>query len=293
MGDVRVMGVPIDSVGGRVGTVFGPAALRRAGVVDALGASDLGDLDVLIDPPERDPETGIVGAASVFSTTGAIREAVARHADPGARLVLLGGCCTLAVGAVAGFRQRFGEIGVVYVDGHMDLYDGRNSPSGEAADMPLAVVLGVGPHAWADAAGDEPLLRPDQVALLGFRDLQEARELGSVTPDDLPGLTAMTTADLRERGFGEAGAAARGAVSPDGGPFFAFLDIDVLDGSVCPNDAPVPDGIDWPELTALLRPVVGADECLGVAIACFNPERDPDGVTASRLVALLRDTVLA
>jgi len=291
MGDVRIMGVPIDSVGGRIGTVFGPAALRRAGVVDALKANDLGDLDVLIDPPERDPETGIVGAASVFSTTEVICEAVATHADPGATLVLLGGCCTLAVGALAGFRRRFGEIGAIYVDGHMDLYDGRNSPSGEAADMPLAVALGVGPPAWASAAGDVPLLRPDQVALLGFRDLEEAKELGSTTPDDLPGLTAMTTADLRERGFGKAGAAARQAVSPGGRPFLTFLDIDVLDGSVCPNDAPVPDGIDWPELTALLAPIVGDDACLGVAVACFNPDHDPDGVTATRLVTLLRDIV--
>jgi arginase len=291
MRDVRVLGVPIDSVGGRVGTVFGPAALRRAGVVDDLRADDLGDLDVLIDPPERDPATGIVGAGSVFRTTGAIREAVAANADPGATLVLLGGCCTLAVGALAGFRRRFGEVGAVYVDGHMDLYDGANSPSGEAADMPLAVALGVGPNEWAVAAGDMPLLRPDQVALLGFRDLEEARELGSITPDRLPGITAMTTADLRERGFGEAGAHARRAVSADGRPFFAFLDIDVLDEAVCPNDAPVPDGIDWPELTALLAPVVGNDACLGFAVACFNPERDPDGVTAARLVTLLRDVL--
>jgi arginase len=289
--DVRILGVPIDSVGGRIGTVFGPAALRRAGVVDALGAQDFGDLDVLIDPPERDPVTGIVGAASVFRTTEVIREAVAEQADPDEMLVLLGGCCSLAVGAVAGLRRRFGEVGAVYVDGHMDLYDGLNSPTGEAADMPLAVALGVGPHAWAVAAGEVPLLRPDQVALLGFRDLEEARELGSITPEALPGLTALSTADLRERGFGQAGAAARQAVSPDGRPFFAFLDIDVLDASVCPNDAPVPDGIDWAELTALLQPIVRADACLGVAVACFNPERDPDGVTAARLVTLLRDIV--
>jgi hypothetical protein len=33
------------------------------------------------------------------------------------------------------------------------------------------------------------------------------------------------------------------------------------------------------------------DACLGIALACFNPERDPGGVTARRLVDLLRDVV--
>ncbi len=288
---VRVLGVPIDSVGGRTGTVFGPSAIRAAGLIEKLGAEDLGDLDVLIDPPERDPDTGIVGAASVFRTTEVMRDATARHAGVGSKLVLLGGCCTLAVGAIAGLKRAAGNVGVVYVDGHMDLYDGRNSPSGEAADMPLAVALGVGPDAWADAAGDAPLLRPDQVALLGFRDLDEATGYGSVTPEDLPGLTAMTTDELRARGFSGAGSDARDAIAADGRATFVFVDIDVLDESVCPNDAPVPGGIDWPELTELLAPVVADDACRGIAIACFNPERDPDGAVAGRIVELLGDVV--
>ena len=291
MSGVRVLGVPIDSVGGHIGTVFGPGALRAAGIVEALHAEDLGDLEVVIEPPVRDPVTGIVGAASVLRTTEVVRDATAEHADPDGRLVLLGGCCTLAVGAIAGLKRRVGDLGVVYVDGHLDLYDGRTSPSGEAADMPLAVALGIGPDAWVEAAGDEPLVRADDVALLGFRDLEEARGYGSVTPDDLPGLMAWSTDDLRAGGFADAGAEAATKVTRDGKPFFAFLDIDVLDESVCPNDAPVPDGIDWPDLTELLTPVVGDPACLGIALACFNPERDPDGVTASRLVQLVRDVV--
>jgi hypothetical protein len=33
------------------------------------------------------------------------------------------------------------------------------------------------------------------------------------------------------------------------------------------------------------------DACLGIALACFDPERDPDGMAARRLVDLLRDLV--
>ena len=232
MGATRILGIPIDSVGGAVGTTFMPRALRQAGVVDALGADDLGDLDVLIEPPVRDPETGIVGSDSVLAVTRTIREAVVRTADPDATTVLLGGCCTLAVGAIAGLRDRFGEIGVVYVDGHLDLYDGDNSPTGEAADMPLAVALGRGPWAWGSTVGDRPLLTPPDVALLGFRDLDEARDLGSVTPEQLPGITAMDTTRIREVGPTVAAREARAAVASGARRFWVFVDLDILDESL-------------------------------------------------------------
>ena len=72
------MGIPMDSAGGAIGTTFMPRVLREAGVIEAIGARDLGDLEVLIDPPVRDPDTGIVGSDSVLAATRAIRDAVAR-----------------------------------------------------------------------------------------------------------------------------------------------------------------------------------------------------------------------
>jgi arginase len=283
---VVLFGVPIDCVGEPVGTVRAPGALRDAGVVDALGAHDLGDLDVFLGPAERDPVTGIVGSGSVLDLTRTVRRATTEALDDDGKLVVLGGCCTLQVGATAGVRDRHPDAGLVFVDGHMDLYDGVSSPGGEAADMPVAVLLGRGPSAWGEIV-DAPVLEPRDVALIGFRDLEEARDLGSITPEDLPGMTAIDTEGVRSRGIEGTLAAA----TPGDRRFGVFTDVDVLDPAELTVDAPQPDGLHWGELTSLLRPLVHDPRCLGITLACYNPDLDVDGSGARKVVELLSDVV--
>jgi arginase len=282
---ITLFGVPIDCVGEPVGTVRTPGVLREAGVVEALDARDLGDLDVTLGPAERDPATGIVGSDSVLALTDVVRRATADAIDDDGLVVVLGGCCTLQVGATAGARDRVPDAGLVFLDGHMDLYDGENSPGGEAADMPVAVLLGHGPPAWGGVVG-APVLEPADVALVGYRDLEEARELGSVTPDDLPGITAIDTEGVRARGVETTLAE---AVPPGGRRYWVFTDVDVLDPGELAVDAPEPDGLSWHELTALLVPLVRDPRCLGLTLACYNPDLDADGSGARRVVRLLAD----
>ena len=287
MSGVSLFGVPIDCVGEPVGTVRTPGVLREAGVVDALGARDLGDLDVVLGPAERDPVTGIVGSTSVLELTRTVRRATAEALDDDGLLVVLGGCCTLQVGATAGVRDRFHDASLVFLDGHMDLYDGDTSVGGEAADMPVAVLVGRGPTAWGEVVG-APVLEPADIALVGFRDLEEARDLGSITPEDLPGITAIDTDGVRRMGID----ATVAEVTPPGDRrYWVFTDVDVLDPGELEVDAPQPDGLTWGELGGLLRPLVTDPRCLGLTLACYNPDLDADGSGARRVVDLLADVV--
>ena len=71
------------------------------------------------------------------------------------------------MGAVAGMRDAVGRVGVVNVDGHVDAYDGRTSPTGEAADIPVGALLG---HAGADllaVLGAAPVVRAGDAVVLG------------------------------------------------------------------------------------------------------------------------------
>ena len=135
------VGVPIDSVGAPdggppFGTEEAPEALRRRGFVERVGATDRGDLAVRVTGPDRDPGSGIVGYPSVREMTATVRAAVADVLRSGGRPLLMGGCCSLVMGAVAGLRDVAGRVGVVNVDGHVDAYDGRTSPTGRGGRHP-------------------------------------------------------------------------------------------------------------------------------------------------------------
>jgi arginase len=281
------IGVPVDSVGRSGGTEDAPAILRELRLPEALGARDAGDLAVRIRGEQRDAATGLVASADVLATTAAIRAAVAAALAAGERPFLIGGCCAELPGALAGARDALGApLGLAHIDGHLDLYDGDTSTSGEAADMPISVALGLGPAAWVEAAGG-PTTAPERTALVGFRDRAEARADGMRMPEDLDDPPLLYGADeLREAGV--AAAAAELAVRLGTAPFWLHLDVDALDEAVFPaTDYLQPGGLGWDELAALLAPLAASESLIGASLACYNPDKDPGLACGRRLVEVM------
>ncbi len=286
------IGVPIDSVGlGRAeahGTELAPAALRSASL-GRLGWPDAGDLAVRIPDHERDPASGLVGLDGVLSTTDVVRRAVAERCAAGDRPFLLGGCCTLLPGALAGARDALGSVGLVYVDGHLDLYDGLTSPTGEAADMPVAVVLGDGPRAWVERVAPVPVCPPGAVAVLGHRDRTELADLGAqLAAARRAGVFDADADAIRSDGPAAISRRALDHVLRAADQAWVHVDLDVLDEQVFPaTDYLMPNGLDWDELVELLRPLVASEALVGWSLACYNPEKDEGGRAGRAIVAAL------
>jgi arginase len=281
MARLAVVDAPIDCSGAGRGEEHAPAALRAAGLVERLGARDAGEADARIRDTRRDPDMGVVGAAGVRRASKAIAARVRDVLEARERPLVLGGDCTLLLGV---FQALPRGSGLWFVDGHADFFDGESSPTGEAADMDLAILTGHGPRGLLE--GDAPLLEPAAVVLLGHRPAvlhpDVARENARLDPD----IHALTAPEVREGGAARVGtdAAARLAERPA----WLHLDLDVLDDGVLPAVSyPQPLGLDWDELVALLRPLVAAPNLLGVSVADFNPDRDADGAHAARVVEAL------
>ena len=188
-----MLGVPIDSSGAFVGCERLPAALRAAGLVEALGIPDLGNLQVTIADPVRDPEHGVLGLRDAANACQVVRRELAPLLADGRRPLVLGGCCTLLIGVMAALRDNGTDAGLLFVDGHLDCYDGASSPYGEAADMELAILLGVGAPALTEIAGT---LSDRRVVALGNADEEEAA--GNRSPDPRTFAPAMPIVDFAE-----------------------------------------------------------------------------------------------
>lgn len=281
----RLIGAPIDSVGGAGGTELSPAALRANGNWRHVVAEDRGDLDIRIRDRVRDIQTGVIGLADVVRTTEILRREIACCLRDGHRPVLLGGCCTQVVGAIAGARDALGRVGVAYLDGHLDLYDGVTSPTGEAADMPLAAMLGRGAQSWIDAAGGASL-RPEDIALLGPRDVEDAASRGSLLPEDFnPAIPLWTNLDIAAEGpENVAQAVAKGFDEADR-PFWLAVDVDIVDQAAFPaTDYLMPGGLSWEAFACLVKGLVKSPQLLGISLACYNPEKD-SGLDAGKRLA--------
>jgi arginase len=281
MARLAIIDAPIDCSGAGRGEEHAPAALRAAGVVKRLRARDSGEADARIRDTRRDPATGVIGAAEVRRASAAVASRVREVSDAGECPLVLGGDCTLLLGV---FQALARGSGLWFVDGHADFFDGESSPTGEAADMDLAILTGHGPLGLLERDG--PLLDPAAVVLLGHRpsalDPDVARENARIDP----AIQAVTAPEVRERGAARVGAEAAARLADR--PAWLHLDLDVLDEGVLPAVSyPQPLGLDWDELVALARPLVATPNLLGISVADFNPDLDADGTHAARVVEAL------
>ena len=290
-----VVGVPIDSIGAPGGTELAPQELRSAGVVEAARASDAGDLDVRIVGTERDPATGIVGYPSVLTTVRGIRDGLAPHLAAGRFPVVLGGCCTLIPGAVAAARDAGQQpVGLITIDGHLDLYDAETSETGEAADLPVAICLGHGDEELVGVGPQRPLVSGGQVALLAHRDSDEARGLGSLMPDDAGIDLSWDDEAVRTRGPAAIASDAREGLTARVDRFWLAIDVDVLADDVFPaTPCKQPGGLSRDELIELAAPIAADPHCIGLSFACYDPDMDTADRAGARDVAGMLGRILA
>jgi arginase len=286
---VVLVEVPFNSSGSRAGVARMADALRDAGLHDALPALDhvirvdVGDLSA-----HRGP-SGFLTEAALVRTVTATTEVVGRAAAAGRSPLLVGGDCPVLLAPLAALAALGHRPALVMLDGHEDAWPPELSPSGEAADSELGLALGryPGPAGLLDVL---PVVRPDDVALLGPRDAAELRAAGCpsvagevhlVTGDELAGDPA---ADALEQVRRTVAAATRDTTT-----WWLHIDLDVLStealGAV---DYPQPGGITWERLAAVTTAVLGTGGCAGASVVIYNPDLD-GGASAPRIAAFVAD----
>ncbi len=263
-----------------------PGALRSQRLVQRLRARDWGDVTP---PPYRDlvrPPGRTRNEEGVAAYSRALAGRVAAAAGSGAFVLLLGGDCSILLGALLGVRND-APIGLAYIDAHADFATPQKSRTGSAASMDLALAVGRGDTPLARLAGAEPLVCATDVALIGRRD--HAEPWYGHDALRASGVLDLPHDSVRALGPGGAAHAALQRVARrDLAGFWIHLDADVLDPSVIPAvDSPEPGGLSLDEAADLLAPLASDPEALGMQLTIYDPSLDPAGTSAARLAELL------
>jgi arginase len=264
-----------------------PAALVDAGLAERLGARHAGRVAPPPYDDRRDPETRLLNPRGLARYAVALADRLQPLLEAGEFPVVLGGDCSILLGCTLANRRR-GRAGLLFLDGHADFYQPEAEPNGEAASMDLALVTGRGPDLVTNLEGRLPLVRDDDVILLAHRDTADAAGHGSQRVEDT-GIGVINLDALRECGAGNtAKRALQRLTGPELDGFWIHLDADVLDDAIMPAvDYRMPGGLQWDELTTILRTAVASGKALGIDITIFNPKLDPGGAIARRFAAAL------
>jgi arginase len=254
-----------------------PDALRRAGLHERLGSSDVVRIDV---PPYCDvcdPGTAILNPQGIAKVA---REVAGCHGCR-ARRRPLSRPAGRGLQHCARTEARTAPPGAIWPclpSRHADFLHPDDEPNGEVASLDLALATGRGPDVLADLEGLRPLVRDDGVALVGYRVLDDNDHF----LDEHVRSTAITVVDLsevREAGTGRALEKVMATVTkPDHEGFWVHLDVDVLDDSLMPAvDYRYPGGITWAEAAQILGGLLASDRACGLEVTIFNPRLDSDG----------------
>ena len=290
MNDWVMIGVPTSAGAHHAGQELVPDALRAAALADPLAAAGLsvadeGNLPGSVFAADRSG-AGARNLAAVAKVDASVADAVADVTASGRLPLLLGGDCTITIGAVAGFQRHDPGTGLIYVDGDADLGVPGDAGSGILDSMGISHLLGRGAPELTGLGGQVPLLEPARLAILG-PDPRETSDAGRAFLAE------------REVNFQEApafmadpaGAAERAlaAVTKGSGRFLVHVDVDVVDSGDLPlgNFPHYGSGVRLDHVVAGLRVLRAHPSFAGLVLTEVNPTHDPGGAELNRLVDAL------
>jgi arginase len=265
-----------------------PHALRNENLARSLRARDQGD----VRPPGRyldleRPEGRSRNEDDVAAYSRELADAIAKVSGERQFVILLGGDCSILLGALLGLRRSRGEpLGLVYIDAHADFATLEESPSGSACSMNLALATGRAEGRLAHLSHEVPLVRGEHVVHIGRRDDDEPAYGWKALVAN--GILDLSRATIGSTGIARTADAALGRVGALAAGFWTAFDVDVVDPTLMPAvDSPIPGGLDVDQAAELLGRLLHHPRALGLQVSIYDPSLDPDRTCAARLAELL------
>lgn len=298
MVDVALIGVPFDGYGRPGNQAYAAAALRSAGLRQAWSSHTVvSDDDLNLPAPDHDRgrDTTLINEAALLAMVDILDSRVPAAVRAGRFPCVVGADCTTLLGTMPALSRE--GIGLLFVDGHEDTMPLDVSEDGEAANTEIGLLLGLTGRLLRGPLADRlPALRRSQLAMLGPRDAEWRRQFNVGTLRD----HGVWLRDCQEvaRAPRDCAREAVRHLRQDCSRWWLHVDLDVLDPSVfsaqgLPGVEDEPGGLTWDQLTQALSAAVSSGDCVGMSMAIYDPDQDPDRSQAQRITSLLAEIAAA
>jgi arginase len=291
---IALIGAPSSAAAFTPGTEKAPAALRAAGLIDRLQSAgfevtDYGDcaLRHFADDEEHRRARNLQEIVAGLNDLKTHAEVAVKS---GALVLVLGGDCVQAIGLLTGARRYYKHINLLWFDRDADLNTPATTPSGRIDGMVLAHIIGKGAPELVRFWGEPPLVREPDVTLFGLARLDPPeQDFLSRSP-----LRHVHASDIQAKGVAASAADALNHLHADTREFVLHLDLDVIAQEDFPAVVvPGGGGLRLDDVRAALHEFVCHKNVLGLDVAQYNPDKDPDGACAKKLIDLLVEALSA
>jgi arginase len=291
---IALIGAPSSAAAFSLGSEKAPAALRAAGLVERLQAAGYEVLDhgdcaprLFADDEEHRRARNL---SEIVAGLNDLKLRAELAVKSGALVLVLGGDCAQAIGLLAAARRYYHHLNLLWCDRDADLNTPASTPSGRIDGMVVAHILGKGAPELVRFWGEPPLVREPDVTLFGLERLD---------PPEQEYLTKSAmrhnyAADIQFKGGTRAAEEALSHMHADIHDFVLHLDIDVIAQEDFPAvNVPGSGGLRLEDVRLALLEFAKHKSLLGLDVAQYNPEKDPDGSGAKKLVDLLVEILSA
>jgi arginase len=262
----------------------GPEALRAAGLVEHLtGAGQEATWAATLECSAP----GLSALEAVAELCPRLAQTTFDAVSDGALPLILSGDHSCAVGIWAGVSRALqprGDMGLLWIDAHLDAHTPETSHTGNIHGMPLAALMGFGEASLTECGGAGAKLRAQNLCIVGVRSF-EAEEKRFLSDH---GVRIFYMEEVRRRGFAAVLGDALELVQAETAGFGISIDLDVIDPLEAPGvGTPVVRGIGARTLSDAMRSLGAYPRLAGIELAEYNPARDDNGKTARVAIELL------
>ncbi len=282
---IHIIGSQMDLGASLKGVDMGPLAIRHAGLLAKLKKSgftvtDLGDVvpDVAVEP--GDPKLRY--AKEINGANRRLYEKVSDAFKAGAFPLVIGGDHSIAAGSVPAAAERYGSVGVLWIDAHGDFNDENSTITGNMHGMPLSAVCGCGPDCMVDFSTGR--VDPKKVVIIGARDM-DPEEIVRLRDH---GVTVFSISNVHTLGMPDVMRFAMETASAGTDAIHLSFDMDALEPSQAPGvGTPVTNGLTLREAFIVTEIVHRSGKLASMDLVETNPLLDIQnrtGILATDLI---------